>query len=252
MTDIDKKFTNLINSTIEQLSATSDDDKRWEIANKLVAHFGGTALGVVTTTSANSINLLRSSMSHQWLDEYTGEKYYEVDPVILNMPLENKFQIRATGSLKNSPTASRRMIDFDQGLADSGHNSMLSANFNTNFNRDHKLIVIASDITVNEFSKILPDRHVQHLMAIIAAYIAVPRDGTLKGVSNFGGNILSMRDREALSWLAAGLQNAEIAEKMNVAEITVRKRLAVIRNKLGAKTRDQALAIAIRDGYFWF
>lgn len=61
------------------------------------------------------------------------------------------------------------------------------------------------------------------------------------------GSLLTTREIETLQWLASGLQNSEIAEKMNIAIVTVSKHLASARQKLNAKTREQALAIAIRD-----
>ncbi|MCJ8322913.1 MAG: hypothetical protein HRU29_02405 [Rhizobiales bacterium] len=252
MTNIDKNFTYQINDAIEQFSSTSDDDMRWAIADNLVRQFGGTSLCVVASSGASSVNWLRSSMSEEWVNEYLVEKYYEVDPFVLNMPFENKFQIRAPNLLKKGFVESRKLIELNRSLADADYNSLYTGNFNMNFNRDHKLVGIATDMPMEEFAKILSFKHIQHLMAIISAYVAVPHDADLKGVSNFGGNVLSPKEKEVLAWLAAGLQNAAIAEKMNIAEITVRKRLTIIRNKLGAKTRDQALAIAVRDGHFSF
>jgi DNA-binding CsgD family transcriptional regulator len=59
---------------------------------------------------------------------------------------------------------------------------------------------------------------------------------------------LSPRERETLQWLAAGLQTARIAERMGVAVPTVEKHLAGARARLGARTREQALAIALTRG----
>ncbi len=59
---------------------------------------------------------------------------------------------------------------------------------------------------------------------------------------------LAPREREVLSWLATGCRTARIAERMGIEEVTVTKHLHSARRKLGARTREQALAIALRDG----
>ena len=61
-------------------------------------------------------------------------------------------------------------------------------------------------------------------------------------------NPLSAREREVLLWLSTGLRTARIADRMGIREVTVTKHLTSARRKLGARTREQALAIAVRDG----
>ncbi len=59
---------------------------------------------------------------------------------------------------------------------------------------------------------------------------------------------LSPRERECLLWLAKGLRNDRIAERMGVSRPTVEMHLAHARRKLGAATREQALAKAVALG----
>jgi|TARA_R110002072_G_scaffold51291_23_gene137601 DNA-binding CsgD family transcriptional regulator len=58
---------------------------------------------------------------------------------------------------------------------------------------------------------------------------------------------LSAREEECLLWLAKGLRNDRIAEKMGVKPITVEYHLLNCRKKLGATTREQALVIAVMN-----
>ena len=60
----------------------------------------------------------------------------------------------------------------------------------------------------------------------------------------------SPREREALLWLAHGLRTAEIAHCMSIEPVTVSlHHLQVARRKLRARTREQALAVALRGGH---
>ena len=62
------------------------------------------------------------------------------------------------------------------------------------------------------------------------------------------GPTLSPREVEALHLLSLGLRTAEIAWRMGIECVTVGKHVASARRKLGARTREQALAVALREG----
>jgi DNA-binding CsgD family transcriptional regulator len=59
---------------------------------------------------------------------------------------------------------------------------------------------------------------------------------------------LSPRERECLLWLVAGLRSDRIAEKLGLSRVTVDLHLARARRRLGAKTREQAVARALMLG----
>ena len=95
----------------------------------------------------------------------------------------------------------------------------------------------------------LSDLHV--LSSVIAAYWR-PEDVSNDDISASTGIYrlkapLSAREREALLWLSSGLHTEEIASRMRISAVTVSKHFAGARRRLGARTREQALAIAIRD-----
>ena len=52
-----------------------------------------------------------------------------------------------------------------------------------------------------------------------------------------------------LALLADGLPNREIGERLFLSVNTVRNHVAAILDKLGARTRSEATAIAHRDGW---
>lgn len=59
---------------------------------------------------------------------------------------------------------------------------------------------------------------------------------------------LSKRERQCLAGLAAGLRVQDIADRLGTTNGTVEKQISAARKKLGAATREHAVAIAIRDG----
>lgn len=71
--------------------------------------------------------------------------------------------------------------------------------------------------------------------------------GTPIAGATFGG--LSQREREMLDLIARGLDNAQIAARLELAEKTVRNRITLIFSKLSVENRSQAIVRA-RDAGF--
>ena len=59
---------------------------------------------------------------------------------------------------------------------------------------------------------------------------------------------LTARERDVLELLAQGLQHEEIGRRLGIGSETVRTHLRKATERLGAATRTQAVAIAIRRG----
>lgn len=69
--------------------------------------------------------------------------------------------------------------------------------------------------------------------------------GRAETVDPGGWDVLSEREREVARLAAGGLSNAEIAAKLYISEITVKKHLSAVFEKLGLKRRSQ---LAARSG----
>lgn len=78
-----------------------------------------------------------------------------------------------------------------------------------------------------------------------AALYAHERMSSLRGSNEADMVRLSMREHDCLAYLAAGLKNQQIADQLGIKPVTVELHLSRARNRLGAKTREQALAIAL-------
>jgi DNA-binding NarL/FixJ family response regulator len=63
-----------------------------------------------------------------------------------------------------------------------------------------------------------------------------------------GARPLSLRERQILELVAAGTSNKRIARELRVSPNTVKFHLASLFDKLGATTRAEAVAVAIRRG----
>lgn len=73
-------------------------------------------------------------------------------------------------------------------------------------------------------------------------------DGGLE--SQAGAGLLTRREAELMDYVREGLRNAEIGEKMHIAQVTVEKNLTSIYRKLGVKNRTAA--IRMLDELQWY
>jgi DNA-binding CsgD family transcriptional regulator len=61
---------------------------------------------------------------------------------------------------------------------------------------------------------------------------------------------LTDREREVLELLADGFTTAEVAHRLSLSQHAVRSRVKTALGKLGARNREHAIAIGIREGAF--
>jgi DNA-binding CsgD family transcriptional regulator len=71
--------------------------------------------------------------------------------------------------------------------------------------------------------------------------------GTLRGNLPDKKALLTAREREVLSWVAAGKSAAQISQALKISKRTVDEHSQTAARKLGAANRTQAVAIAMRD-----
>ena len=60
---------------------------------------------------------------------------------------------------------------------------------------------------------------------------------------------LSAREREVLALIADGLSNARIAERLQIGEKTVRNHTSNVFDKLGVRSRAEAIVFAHEHGF---
>lgn len=92
------------------------------------------------------------------------------------------------------------------------------------------------------FANVLPGVHV-------AIYLPEPRQdrGSRPARSRRAGQ-LTRREQESLRLVAMGMTTTSAAERLGISPETVRTHVRNAMNKLGARTRAQAIAVAMRDG----
>jgi DNA-binding CsgD family transcriptional regulator len=84
----------------------------------------------------------------------------------------------------------------------------------------------------------------------LASYALLNRLQSLAPAKAKKGPSLSDRERDCLAFVAQGMSDADIAEKLGIAQSTAHFYIEKAKQKLGAKTRAQAVAHLIAAGLF--
>jgi DNA-binding NarL/FixJ family response regulator len=93
-----------------------------------------------------------------------------------------------------------------------------------------------------------PSELVQVIRHVHGGKTRVPPEVASNLAEHMGEESLSPREIEVLRQIAGGNRNRDIGERLFISEETVKVHVKHIMDKLGAKDRTQAVAIAVRRG----
>jgi DNA-binding NarL/FixJ family response regulator len=93
-----------------------------------------------------------------------------------------------------------------------------------------------------------PSELLQVIRQVHAGKLRIPPDVANQLAENMGSETLTARELDVLRQVARGNRNRDIGEHLGISEETVKVHLKHIMDKLGAKDRTQAIAIAVRRG----
>jgi DNA-binding CsgD family transcriptional regulator len=241
-------FEKVVSEISQRFQPNSDSEGSWQVAQGIVWDIGGSAINVGgTTLEGDQAAWGRSSMSDAWLDVYQSKKYYLIDPFLTALLAGQPEVMTDCGTLHQSNPA----YELNHDLKSHGYGSLYASTCGSMSNGYRSLVVFCSDQTLAEVNEKIGFNRLKVIHAIIAANILKPNGEANSGRITVRTENLTPRENDILKWLACGLRNDQIAFKANIAEVTVRKHLLSVRRKLQATTREQAIAIAIRDEWIF-
>jgi PAS domain S-box-containing protein len=117
----------------------------------------------------------------------------------------------------------------------------------------------AHEVTLSVVANVLPGRHLLILSATQSRRDEVEapqqvrpdvqaRSHSVNSGTRFGRGGPTPREREVLALLAAGATDEQIAEMLELSPATVQTHVRNAKAKLGARTRAQAVAMALQHG----
>lgn len=239
-------FEKTVSDVNERFKINGTEEDSWLIAQSIVHDLGGNAVNAGgTNLSGDQPSWGRSSMSDAWLKQYDLKKYHLVDPFIAALVGRRPEAMTDCGVLEKPDPA----YELNHDLKAHGYGSLYASTSGSLSTGYRVMIVFCSEETLAEVDARIGFNRLKIIHAIIAANMPMQLDGKATGRINVRRTPLTTKEYDILNWLACGLRNDQIAFNGNIAEVTVRKHLLSIRKKLGATTREQAIAIAVRDSW---
>ena len=240
---MNSSFTEFLSHTSEAFGHDDSPLQRWETANALIGELGGTAvnIGAIQQDEIEPMWLL-SSMCYTWRKKYVAERLFEIDPFIPMLKKKNTPIILDTRKRHKSQP-------LNDHLYKAGYKFLYGMPFQGTTASERKIVTYCTDLTLSEVKARGYLERIRFLAAILVTQV-LPLDRTAVVPDQyFIKSILTARERECLQMLANGSRNQRIAGMLGIAEVTVRKHIVAARTKLGAMTREQAVAIALHHGF---
>ncbi len=237
---------------LDQLSQLFSDQDRWDFVISCLQNAGFNALNMgCFSPSTGVIKWSRSSMTAEWLLEYSTGSYADEDPLLAQVT--NGIESIYVKSEERAVTAnSKKSIGLYNGLKASGYLHLFSLVVPCPGD-EAKIVVLSSDRTDAE--QIMTDqaREMRILATVIATNLGPEAQDGESNVVDLGPSLastrpLSNREQQVLALLSEGLRNDQISDLLGIKEITVRTHIKSARDKLGAPTREAALVRAVQMG----
>jgi LuxR family quorum sensing-dependent transcriptional regulator len=222
---------------IELLDRKSDIASVSEAFQALIRKYGMACftIGNVTQPKLQRDDRLWATTSpREWLDHFRARNYIAVDPVLNQILLRNE-PVRWRDTLKGGDDCAARI------LGEASQFGMHDGLALPVYNRDG--LTIAITIGTDRYELSSQDEAMLHLASLY--FQAKLEQLRLRLVPRFGEPKMTPRERECLSWVAAGKTDWEISQILNIAEQTVHEYVQNALIKLKATTRAQAVATAI-------
>ncbi len=222
------------------LAETTDAASIWQATTTF---FGQYELdGLVYLDADGGDFTLHSTLPESWHQHYIDSRYHEIDPFAEICCAS--YQSVSTGAkyLHLHPHLSQKQQQLVREASETGYKTGFSSTFRIAGDRGFggwNFLSSDGDKTTRNAAKAHGD--VLHLAAF-CAHQALANAPDLTDIQ------LSDRETECLQWLASGLRTQNIAFKMGIKPVTVEFHFRRAREKLGANTREQALAKAILAG----
>ncbi|MEM0947973.1 MAG: LuxR C-terminal-related transcriptional regulator [Pseudomonadota bacterium] len=177
-----------------------------------------------------------------WRDAYMEHKDYERDPLFIYAPDMPVTFFTGAAFVEDYPYLQQEDLAVIRRAETYGITSGIALKLSDGSNGVLKGWNLLGQHEKSEMIKLHADSGSLLLTCAALADQRIRLGETQKATS------LSSREVDCLSLLASGLRNDQIGDRLNIKPVTVEMHLRNARTKLDARTREQALAIAISTG----
>lgn len=240
---------NFLIDAFTTMQNSQNEEESWTSIHDILSKIGASHLVAAKIAKKDEAILwVRTSMKDSWMKQYLDRQYYTVDRVIKQgVKQSTTINFRCGDMFGPGKQLTDLEQEFNLGLQDAGYGEIRAQTFTTDDRETSKISTICFDDHKDVIEN-LNEVHVGQLQSLMSVFLSKPISSKSPGLVKFGGQTLSARERDVLAYLSQGMMTAKIAEKLGLAEVTVNKHFNSGKKRLGASTREQALAIAMASG----
>lgn len=240
---------NLLIDALDRISACRDDSARWAAGVDLLKRSGSAWLTAGTAPRDRPVSVaVRTTTPATLMDDYIGSGLHRQDTWMQHCAVSTEVDtcvVRPTAW--NQAPRTQAAIPVARLFDDHGvHLAILMPTYGGARPGGFVLYALSAD-EADWLARPAGMAQARLLTAIVASRYRPDEDRSSVSQRYDILSPLTPREAEVLQWLSLGLQTARIAERMGIASVTVSKHLAACCRKLDARTRERALAIALRD-----
>ncbi len=233
---------------VDQMINLPDANDVWQCTAEFGYNLGFSSCSLTLAERADgklNSRYLKTDFGDEFSEGYDKGGLIDIDPFLhfaCQTPASQKI---LTSSLTSYPGSSATHQHFLDQLSEGGTKGGIGVPVRTSENKVFGGWIFSSHEPEEAFDLLIAERrHEAHL----AGLLAYERMIALGLGHEQSEKLLSCREREVLLWLCAGHRVSAIAEKLGISESAVNLYLKNARAKLGARTREQAIARAIFSG----
>ncbi len=213
-------------------------------------------IGIASTSDGSALGMF-TNMREAWLSHYVDAGYHTCD-VMLEYAMSSTTN-RLCDPRSNLDLPSRDKARSDRMLAEVQEEGLVSSLILPRHSAvsDHMIgYNLCSDLSSPEMRRLYSASRDSILLGAALTQNALLADveATACDANWFPATCdharLSPRETEVIKWLTEGYRNDRIADKLKISNATVNFHITSAKRKLGAKTREQAVAIAVTRKLF--
>ncbi|MEP6355799.1 MAG: LuxR C-terminal-related transcriptional regulator [Hyphomicrobiales bacterium] len=247
---------NILSDFATDIALCKTDDCAWRAGLRFFESLGFEAVTYGTLDKKNDKLLgFYSNLDSNFLAYYAGRHYDDVDPLVLHcLKNSNPVHYSYRGASQVKLTGSDKELKVLGACYEAGVHSSFVVPFHNDIFSGMAGICLAGKMTDLE-CRALVEAHRSEILvagALLNSHLVGVPSSLQCSQSWFGfcnnPEGITPRETEVLKWLSQGLRNDRVAERMDVTPATINFHMGSIKKKLGARTREQALVIAMRKG----
>ncbi|MEQ9259266.1 MAG: hypothetical protein RIG84_09210 [Roseovarius sp.] len=242
------RYANLLIDTADSLAAARSGEAAWEAINQVGRRIGANAVNAgAFLRGVPQIAWMRSSMRAEWLGDYAGQGFHEIDP-LLGAALEGRAPALYDVARRGEGLAQQSGLGaLHDGMMAHGYNYMICHSW---FDGSAgKCLVLSCEDDPRALFGPGTEKAFSAISAMLTLGLHPPGEEAQAGAV-FGADwaVIAPEERDVLSYLAIGLSEQAVAEKLRLTQGEVARRLAAAARRLKAETLEQTLALALTRG----